>query len=59
MNNETRELLLECIEFYLNDTLITTLKEELNNDTKNFDLMKKIVKLEELRQSLNAKKSSE
>ena len=54
LNKETQELLLECVTFRLADAT-----EALKENMQNFELMRKITKLEDLRLSLANKTASE
>lgn len=54
LNKETQELLAESVVNYLKICL-----DLLKKNVEDFELMKKIVKLEELRQSLASKNSGE
>jgi hypothetical protein len=58
MNKDTQELLVESVSFYTKDQTLT-LKDQLDEGKTDIELMKKIVKLEELKQSLMAKNSNE
>lgn len=53
INKETQDLLVESIEFYL-DGITASLKDD---DCKDIDKMRKIVKLDDLRKSIVAKPS--
>ncbi len=54
LNKETQELLAESVVNYLKICL-----DLLKKNVEDFELMKKIVKLEELRQSLSSKNTNE
>ena len=58
LNKETQDLLTESVSLHL-DSAWGALQDQLSEGEKPYELLKKIVKLEELRQSLATKNSGE